>query len=536
MANQSDRRLRVLQAHLQSAHPSERNFVEMQTTAANVENSPQEYSVVLPERLSNPGPWTVRRSATCPKELATTFPAPDDHIRTLYDILEHTVQRHPEVPYLGTRTTDNKGKAGPYTWMTYAQVAETRTHVGSGLLHLGVKPGAPVGLYSVNHTGWVLVDAACAAYSMTSVPLYDTLGPEAVTYICGHAELTVVACSIEVLDTLLKALPECPTVKTVVVYATKPGQRLPPTPDRVAAKLYKLEDVAHMGQQHPKAHIPPSPTDLCTICYTSGTTGVPKGAMLTHGNVVADSAGMVRVTHVAPGIVRSAYGEEEHVPGDRYISYLPLAHIYERVVMTSVTYRAMSVGFYRGNVLELLDDIQELKPHMFCSVPRLWNRIYDRVTATIQGSNPISRKLFQAAYASKKAALDKGDLTGGRMAPFWDKLVFSKIKARIGGEVKLMSTGSAPISSEVFEFLRVCFGATVSEGYGMTETACTIAMTRPDDATIGHVGAPLDCCEIKLEDIPDMNYKNTDQPYPRGEVTATALACIALLQLFCCSA
>ena len=84
-----------------------------------------------------------------------------------------------------------------------------------------------------------------------------------------------------------------------------------------------------------------------------------------------------------------------------------------------------------------------------------------------------------------------------------------------------MSTGSAPISSEVFEFLRVCFGATVSEGYGMTETACTIAMTRPDDATIGHVGAPLDCCEIKLEDIPDMNYKNTDQPYPRGEVSCS---------------
>ena len=100
----------------------------------------------------------------------------------------------------------------------------------------------------------------------------------------------------------------------------------------------------------------------------------------------------------------------------------------------------------------------------------------------------------------------------------------------IAGEVKYMSTGSAPISSEVFEFLRVCFGATVSEGYGMTESACTIAMTRPDDATIGHVGAPLECCEIKLEDIPDMNYKNTDQPYPRGEVnpTATFLHCICL--------
>lgn len=91
------------------------------------------------------------------------------------------------------------------------------------------------------------------------------------------------------------------------------------------------------------------------------------------------------------------------------------------------------------------------------------------------------------------------------------------------GEIKFMSTGASPISTEVFEFLRICFGATVSEGYGMTETACTIAMTRPDDATMGHVGAPLDCCEIKLEDISDMNYKNTDQPYPRGEVSNHAV-------------
>ncbi|KAL0050268.1 hypothetical protein WJX82_007734 [Trebouxia sp. C0006] len=494
MTESSDRRLQVLQSHLQAPGQQAGPILEMQQTAASVTDSTQEYSVVLPERLSDTGPWTVRRSATCPKELATTYPSPDDHIRTLYDVLEHTVQRHPEINYLGTRTTDSKGKPGPYTWMTYAQVAETRTHIGSGLLHLGIKPGSTVGLYSVNHTGWLLVDAACAAYSMTSVPLID------------------------VLDTLLKCLPECPTVKIVLVYAMKPGQQLPPTTDRVSAKLYKLEDVAHLGQQHPKAHIPPSPTDLCTICYTSGTTGVPKGAMLTHGNLVADSAGMIRATYVAPGIVQTAYGTEESVPGDRYISYLPLAHIYERVITVSVTYRALSIGFYRGNVLELLDDIQELKPHMFCSVPRLWNRIYDRVNATIQASNPISRKLFETAYKSKKAALDRGDLSGGKMAGFWDKLVFSKIKARIGGETKFMSTGASPISTEVFEFLRICFGATVSEGYGMTETACTIAMTRPDDATMGHVGAPLDCCEIKLEDIPDMNYKNTDQPYPRGEI------------------
>lgn len=256
------------------------------------------------------------RSATSPKELATTYPSPDDHIRTLYDVLEHTVQRHPEVNLMPVADTEqcslmvlsttgsslcssvsdkllgdpNIGQQRK-AWgihmddicpglirdmsvtfavtssdlfplcrrqhVQYLQVAETRTHIGSGLLHLGVKPGSTCGLYSVNHTGtyskdrmlctsrchtltsclrlswgsraysisrigccifagWMLVDAAIAAYSMISVPLYDTLGPDAVTYVCCHAELTVVACSIDVLDTLLKCLPDCPTVKIVV--------------------------------------------------------------------------------------------------------------------------------------------------------------------------------------------------------------------------------------------------------------------------------------------------------------------------------
>lgn len=102
-----------------------------------------------------------------------------------------------------------------------------------------------------------------------------------------------------------------------VVYATKPGQKLPPLPSAVKAKMFKLEEIAHLGKQHPKAHIPPSPEDLCTICYTSGTTGVPKGAMITHGNMVADSSGMVRVTQVEPGRVRTAFGIEDLPPGDR---------------------------------------------------------------------------------------------------------------------------------------------------------------------------------------------------------------------------
>jgi len=209
-------------------------------------------------------------------------------------------------------------------------------------------------------------------------------------------------------------------------------------------------------------------------------------------------------------------------------------------------------------------------------VPRLYNRIYDKVLAQVEGSSAIAKRLFWTAYNYKKAAIEGGDLSGGRFAPFWDRLVFSKIRAKLGGtyivspfpyelslllrarvskkdteripsvrcfllicvihargigplvtrrvttffagHVRLLSSGASPISPEVFTFLRICFGAAVVEGYGMTETACLISITPLGDPTSGHVGAPNPACEIKLADLPEMNYTNADEPYPRGEV------------------
>jgi long-chain acyl-CoA synthetase len=258
------------------------------------------------------------------------------------------------------------------------------------------------------------------------------------------------------------------------------------------------------GRRHVRSHVPPAPSDVATICYTSGTTGVPKGAVLTHANLIANSAGMAEFVTVGVG--------------DRHISYLPLAHIYERVSMLTATHKGCAVGFYRGDVALLLEDIEELQPTLFTSVPRLYNRIYDKVMGAIQQSSPVARKLFEMAYASKRAALRGGDLSGGRFGPMWDRLVFSKVRARLGGKVRLMTTGASPISEEVFDFLRICFGATVIEGYGMTETSCVISMTSHGDATSGHVGGPVVCCEVKLVDIPEMNYTNADKPTPRGEV------------------
>ena len=149
--------------------------------------------------------------------------------------------------------------------------------------------------------------------------------------------------------------------------------------------------------------------------------------MLTHGSLIANAAG-------GAALVVDIFPYDG--PQPRHISYLPLAHIYERFNVTLQTYYGGAIGFYRGNVLELLEDVEALQPRSFASVPRLYNRIYDKVLAQVESANPVARKLFWTAFNSKKAAIEGGDLSGGRLAPLWDRLVFAKIRAKLGGKDK----------------------------------------------------------------------------------------------------
>jgi len=241
-----------------------------------------------------------------------------------------------------------------------------------------------------------------------------------------------------------------------------------------------------------------------TICYTSGTTGVPKGVVLTHANLVANAAGI--------------HGYAEILPSDVYLSYLPLAHIYERVNQLVLLVSGAGIGFYGGDVLKIVDDIQALRPTIFASVPRLWNRIYDRVTATIAEAGPVAQGLFNAAFRNRAAMMERGQRPHGVLDAAFDRLVFAKIRDRLGGRVRLMITGASPISPAVFNFLRCCFCPDIMEGYGMTESACVITLTQPGDPVSGHVGGPTPAMEVKLADLPEMGYTNADSPYPRGEI------------------
>lgn len=489
------RRIQTLQRHLQ---PLDGGLARVGVAAEETAGEYFEdrgYSVALPEKLSE-GKWNVYRSARCPLALVDGYP--QANIKTLHDNFEFAVATYADEPCLGTRVRPN-GTVGKYEWISYKEAGQARTAIGSGLVQQGVPKGARVGLYFINRPEWIVTEQACYSYGFVSVPLYDTLGPDSVRYILNHAEVSVVFITRDKLQTLLDCLPDCPAVRLVVVLGGA-DQVLPiaPPDSRVTYILYSKLELA--GRVNPPPFTPGDGAALVSVCYTSGTTGVPKGAMLNHSSMVASSAGVLLNAPI--------------YSGDVYVSYLPLAHIYERMNVQSLLHCGAAIGFYQGDILKLMDDLEVLRPTIFASVPRLYNRIYDRILAAVKGSGGIKEYLFNVAYGAKKAALEKGKSP----SPVWDRLVFNKIKARLGGRVRIMITGASPISPDVLDFLKICFGGRVVEGYGMTESTCTISSVDDGDNTSGHVGSPNPAVEIKLEDIPEMNYTGADQPYPRGEI------------------
>ncbi|XP_053548716.1 long-chain-fatty-acid--CoA ligase 5 [Bombina bombina] len=410
--------------------------------------------------------------------------------KTLYEVFMRGLRVSGNGDCLGYRKPNK-----PYEWISYRQVTDRAEFLGSGLVHKGCKtsPEQFIGIFSQNRPEAVIAELACFTYSMVIVPLYDTLGPEAIVFIVNRAELSVVICdkpdkAVVLLNNCEKGLT--PVLKTVILMeGFEDG--LKEKGAKYGVEILLMKDVEYLGKENFKKPVPPNPEDLCLVCFTSGTTGDPKGAMLTHRNIVADASGFLKNTESTFAPLTS----------DIAISYLPMAHSFERVVQTVVYCSGAKIGFFQGDIRLLTDDMKTLRPTVFPTVPRLLNRIYDKIQSG--ADTPFKKHLLAFAASRKFAEVKEGII---RNDSIWDKFIFKKVQETMGGRVRVMVTAAAPISPTVLSFLRATLGCQIFEAYGQTECGAGCTFSTPGDWTAGHVGAPLPCNTVKLVDVTDMNY------------------------------
>jgi len=363
-----------------------------------------------------------------------------------------------------------------------------------------------IGIYSKNREEWLITDIACWYCSVTCVPLYDTLGEESIAWIFEQTELSTVFTTASNIGKLLamKQKKLVPALENIVSYDECTPEILKNTQD---AGL-KLFEFSKLLQNPPEITLTPTtPETLLTICYTSGTTAKCKGVEITQRNFFSDATA-----------IRNS-GTFEFPTERTLFSYLPLAHVFERVVTYFGLMVGFKVAFYHGDILKLAEDIEAAKPSIFVGVPRVFGRFYDVIMGKINSLTGLKKKLALAAIESKT---EKYKTSGKYTDWFYDSFVLDKVRKSLGGNVKLFVSASAPIDPNMLIFFKIMFSCDVLQGYGQTETAGAISISHYKDNDPSVVGGPLHCCKCKVVDVPEMNYRSTDIingiSVPRGEL------------------
>jgi len=371
--------------------------------------------------------------------------------------------------------------------ITVPEFRDTVRWFATGLYELGVKPGDRVAILSENRPEWTIADFAILAASAVTVPVYPTLLGWQIEYILNDAGTVAVVCSTkEQLDKVQEIRSHVPPLHNVILCDGAEADGVL-TFSGVVARGRAFEEKNGRGwfDQSRKSR---TAQDLATLVYTSGTTGNPKGAMLTHGNI-ASNVVAVRANVPITG-------------GDVALSILPLSHILERMVDYLYLFKGATIA-YAENVNKVADNLQEIRPTYFAAVPRLFEKMRQRIMDNVATAPPARQKIFHWAlkigeerlpYRVERKPMPLGLKIKSAVA---DKLVFSKILARLGGNVKYVVSGGAPLSQELAAFF-VGAGVEILEGYGLTETSPVIAVNRPDKRRLGTVGPIIEGVEVKI--------------------------------------
>lgn len=470
--------------------------------------SPQTTYSVQISPPSSPLDSGIYRHPLFKSDLAST---PDPSIKTLRCILEKNKEKFAARKCLGSR------KNGIEIWRTYKEAIEMGKWLFASIRKRGLEPKKEeyhgrklrfVALYSKNREEFIISDFSCIYYDLVSVPIYDTLGPEAVEYIFDHTMVELLIVSNENIRKLLKD-KKLAHLKNIIKMDKEPLSSDEIT--SLSEKNINIHDFWEMmeeGKTLPAVQIPElGPENIYTFSYTSGTTGKPKGAMLTHANFVSAMSSATNLFH---------FGDNEF-----YLSYLPLAHVFERLVFNTMLFIGATIGFFCGDVQKLKEDLAWIRPTIFITVPRLLLRFHDVIKTNLGKLKGCKKKLADKAINTKLANLaSKGSVNHG----LYDKLIFKKMRAALGGRVEKMLIGSAPTSAEVLDFMKIAFNVAIVEGYGQTEATAASCSTWPDDGRgSGCVGGPCANTEIKIVSVPEMNYFSTDKDEngnicPRGEL------------------
>ncbi|KDO35120.1 hypothetical protein SPRG_01187 [Saprolegnia parasitica CBS 223.65] len=441
-------------------------------------------------------------------------PFPICPVQTLMQNLQQTVRKHPKGKFIGHRPIDCRGNAGPYLWLSYEQVMRTRAS-STGLENQKMLEPTADGLrmlciYMKNRPEWTLAQYATYYAGGMVTPLYDSLGASATSFILQQTHASTVICTKDELKHLLTAKESVSTLHHVILcdvrVTTEEDFNLAAS---VGLRLWSMTEVEMLGERYPMEPSPAAGHDLAILMYTSGTTGEPKGVQLTHQNLLIAALGVEE---------RLKQGKAVEVFEKKpiYLSYMPLPHVMEQLAHLVVISHHGCIGFYQGNTLKLPDDLKSLRPTIFMTVPRLLNKMYDKIVGMASSAGGLKTWVFQTALNAKLHNLQKGKTNHA----LFDKSVFDKIKAKLGlDRCGVVLTGSAPLSDDVLYFFRVLLNCPVFEGYGQSECTGGSCCTDINDLSAGTVGAPLVSNEIKLVSVPDMGYNVTDKFHGDDEAT-----------------
>ncbi len=372
---------------------------------------------------------------------------------------------------------------GGKTALSTEQFFKTTAALANGLKKLGLKKADRLIIHMDNRPEWHMADLATIDLGAVDVPVYGTLTPEQIAYQAkdSDAKIAIVE-NAEQMKKFINIMDQCPNLKHLIQVEGETEKGVLSLEEVVASGSSK-----DAGELFWKRAAEVTAEDTLTLIYTSGTTGNPKGVELTHGNLVEN---------VLPSATRAIIQSDK----DFALEFLPLCHVFER--MLGYLYMYVGVSKAYCSVYHVADLLGEVRPTVFAGVPRLYEKIHDKIQAKVSAAPPLRRALFNWALKQGKAAYPKrlsGKPYGSLMHSLAEKLVLSKVREGLGGRIRLCVSGGAPLPIFVAEFLQ-SIGVWVLEGYGLTETSPVIAVNgaTPNMTKLGTVGKAIDNVEVKI--------------------------------------